>query len=107
MGIILKQRLTRWQVLALILLLVGSIFTQLSEGASSSVASSKPLYGGFLTLLGALLSALPNVYYEKMIKTKGLNMWAQNMQVTFWIGLWLIVMCVPSCVRSTGASTLA
>jgi len=40
---------------------------------------------------GAGLAALPNVYYEKVLKTEGQNQWTKNVQLTFWISLWLVV----------------
>ncbi|KAH8046925.1 pyrimidine nucleotide-sugar transmembrane transporter [Aureococcus anophagefferens] len=47
------------------------------------------LLGGGLTVLGALLSAVPNVWYEKILKTEGEDEWARNIQVTCWIFLWI------------------
>lgn len=78
----------------------GTILTQLSEVSRSSVVGGNALYGGVLTILGALLSALPNVYYEKILKTKGQNQWAKNMQLTFWISFWLLIVGSPAAVQS-------
>jgi hypothetical protein len=70
-------------------------------GADASAA----LYGGALTVLGAALSALPNVYYEKVLKTKGQNQWAKNVQLTCWIGAWLLVLAAPAAVQALLAAT--
>ena len=68
---LLGKRLSAKQLLALVVLLAGSVCTQLSEiSRSSLVGGGNPLYGGFLTVLGAALSALPNVYYEKILKVR-------------------------------------
>jgi len=96
MSVMLKKRLSGRQYAALMLLMCGTIFTQLSEMSRSASTGGNALYGGILTLLGAALSALPNVYYEKVLKTEGQNQWSKNIQLTFWIGFWLLVISVPS-----------
>jgi len=104
---LLNVRLSTRQVLALVLLMAGTVCTQLSEIPRSAVVGGNPLYGGFLTLAGALLSAFPNVYYEKVLKTKGQNQWVRNIQLTFWIWFWLIIISIPdmlSAARGTQAS---
>ena len=45
--------------------------------------------GGGFAVLGALLSAVPNVWYEKLLKTPGEDEWARNVQVTVWIFSWI------------------
>jgi len=100
MSIMLKKRLSGRQYAALILLMCGTVFTQLSEMSRSASTGGNALYGGMLTLLGAALSALPNVYYEKVLKTDGENQWAKNIQLTFWIWVWLLVISVPSLFHS-------
>jgi len=66
--------------------------------------ASAALYGGALTVLGAALSALPNVYYEKVLKTKGQNQWAKNVQLTCWIGAWLLLLALPGAVQTLVAT---
>lgn len=98
----LGVRLRSKQYLALVLLCVGSICTQLAESSeASSVAGGNALYGGLATVAGAGLSALPNVRYEQRLKRAGSNQWAQNMQVTFWINIWLIVFAIPSLIETS------
>lgn len=74
-------------------------------GGAGGVDASAALYGGALTVLGAALSALPNVYYEKVLKTKGQNQWAKNVQLTCWIGAWLLVLALPASVSALLASS--
>lgn len=62
--------------------------------------------GGFLTVLGALLSALPNVWYEKLLKTEGEDEWVRNVQVTCWIFLWIAVSQIWTSVQN-GSNPLA
>jgi hypothetical protein len=73
-------------------------------GGSGGVDASAALYGGALTVLGAALSALPNVYYEKVLKTKGQNQWAKNVQLTCWIGAWLLLLALPGAVQTLMAT---
>jgi len=99
---LLQRRLSKMQVFSLVLLMAGTVFTQVSEMPRSSAIGGSALWGGFLALTGALLSALPNVYYEKVLKTKGRNQWTSNMQLTFWIWFWLIVITLPSLLGQAG-----
>jgi len=102
MSVMLKKRLSGRQYAALVLLMCGTVFTQLSEMSRSASAGGNALYGGILTLLGALLAALPNVYYEKVLKTEGVNQWVKNIQITFWIWFWIVVISIPSLFGSGG-----
>jgi len=98
----LGRRLGRRQIFALVLLMGGTVLTQLSEIPRSSAVGGHALWGGFLTFAGSLLSALPNVYYEKVLKTKGQSQWSSNIQLTFWIWFWLLVFSAPSLLQSLG-----
>jgi len=101
MAILLKRQLSKRQMLALVFLMLGTILTQLSEMSRSSITGGNALYGGFLAIAGAALSALPNVYYEKVLKTQGQNMWSRNIQLSCWIWFWLIVISFPSLMSSS------
>lgn len=102
----LGVRLRYRQYLALVLLCVGSICTQLAETAvASSVADGNAIYGGLTTIAGAGLSALPNVRYEQRLKTAGSSQWAQNIQVTFWINMWLVVFAIPGLIETSADSS--
>eukprot|EP00965_Chrysotila_dentata_P193059 6175516-Pleurochrysis_carterae.AAC.2 len=71
------------------MLIVGALLVQLQEiaraaapaGGAASVASSAVLWGAGLTLFSSFISALPNVAYEKVLKTEGENQWVNNVQV--------------------------
>jgi len=100
MSVMLKRHLRGHQYVALLLLLLGTGFTQLSEIPRSASMGGDALYGGILTLLGAALSALPNVHYEKVLKTRKESQWVMNIQITFWIWFWLMLISLPSLFRS-------
>jgi len=104
MTIILKRKLSTRQIFALLLLVLGTILTQLSAMSKSCITGGNALYGGFLAIAGAALSAFPNVYYEKVLKTEGQNMWSRNIQLSFWIWFWLIVISFPSLMSSISVS---
>lgn len=92
---LLDKRLNPRQIMAIVLIIASSVATQISEVSRNSIiGGGNALYGALFTVLGALLSALPNVYYEKILKTKGQNLWAKNIQVTFWINFWLLCAAV-------------
>ena len=48
-----------------------------------------------MALLGALLAAIPNVFYERLLKREGENEWAKNVQITNGIMLWILGTEVP------------
>ena len=50
-------------------------------------------WGAALTLFSSLISALPNVAYEKVLKTEGENQWVNNIQVC------ACVSALPACRR--------
>lgn len=83
-----RLRLSQWG--ALTMLIAGSLLVQLSEASKSVVAGGNAYLGGMWAILGSLLSSLPNVYYEKLLKEKDTNEWARNIQMTFWIFLWIL-----------------
>ena len=79
----------------------GTVLTQVSEvSRNAQVGGENALLGGALTVLGAALSALPNVYYEKVLKKEGENQWVRNVQLTFWISVFLLLFGVPAMVQS-------
>ncbi|KAJ1457385.1 nucleotide-sugar transporter-domain-containing protein [Pelagophyceae sp. CCMP2097] len=94
---LLKERLSWKQLGALGALLGGSLAVQFAEmsagGAAAATmaggAARNAAYGGVVTVIGALLSALPNVWYEKLLKTEGEDEWVRNFQVTTWIFGWI------------------
>ena len=67
----------------------------------ASAPSARPCPGGLLVpdptptptpnqvIFSSFISALPNVAYEKVLKTEGQNQWVNNVQVTAWITLWV------------------
>lgn len=87
----LGTRLRAMQWSALGMLLGGSLLVQLSEASRAVVDGGNAYLGGVWAILGSLLGALPNVYYEKLLKQPGTDEWVRNMQMTFWIFLWIIV----------------
>ncbi|CAK8995574.1 unnamed protein product [Durusdinium trenchii] len=62
MGQMLGKKFSQTQILALIMLVIGTSFTQLAEIQGPMVAGSRPWLGAGLAVLSALLSALPNVF---------------------------------------------
>jgi len=94
MYIIVGKRLIMRQVFAIFLLIVGAVLVQYQELAraaapSAAVGSAGVWYGVALVLFSSFISALPNVAYEKVLKTEGENQWVNNVQVTVWIMLWV------------------
>lgn len=104
----LGKALSARQIAALAALLFGSVLVQVSEMSGGAVAAggTAALYGGFLTILGALLSSLPNVWYEKLLKTEGEDEWVRNVQVTCWIFLWIAASQLATAFR-IGATPFA
>ena len=107
--VMLRERLGRRKIAALAALLSGSLLVQMAEmstaaatAASGSGVTPDALYGGFVTVLGALLSALPNVWYEKLLKTKGQDEWVRNFQVTSWIFAWIAASQIAEALRAPG-----
>ena len=107
MYIIVGKRLIFRQVAAIGLLIAGGLLVQLQElaksgagaaasgAASAAAAAAGPFgmtmvyWGAILTLFSSFISALPNVAYERVLKTEGENQWVNNIQVTVWIMLWI------------------
>jgi UDP-sugar transporter A1/2/3 len=81
----------RW--LALAILILGSILVQVAD--SKSASDGNALYGGGLTIISAFLASVANVWYEKLLKTPGLNMWVLNLEITFMCTAWLVVYEFP------------
>lgn len=103
MYFIVGKRLIFRQVLAIAMLIAGSILVQLQEVARSgactqagcAAAAAGPFgispvsWGVIIVLFSSFISALPNVAYERVLKTEGENQWVNNIQVTIWIMLWI------------------
>ena len=104
MYFIVGKRLIFRQLVAIAMLIGGALLVQLQEMTKSGAASagaaavgavtgpmgmSIVTWGVLLTLFSSLISALPNVAYEKVLKTEGENQWVNNIQVTVWIMLWI------------------
>merc|ERR1719453_1604088 len=92
----------RW--LALLLLIIGSLLVQVSETKSASPGNA--LYGGGLTIISAFLASVANVWYEKLLKTTGENMWVRNLEITFMCTGWLVVFKFPELSKGDGVLSL-
>lgn len=90
LAVLLKKRFSWRQTFALALLIAGAVMTQLPEisGAVVFGASGNVLLGCLLTILCALVAALPNVFYEKLLKTEETDEWVANIQLTTWVIFW-------------------
>ncbi len=90
MYFIVGKRLIVRQLIAILMLICGALLVQFQELARSSAvsagaaaaATSVVWWGVGLTLFSSFISALPNVAYEKVLKTEGENQWVNNIQVT-------------------------
>ena len=101
MYFIVGKRLLLRQIAAIGLLIAGALLVQFQElaraatataglsAAAASATTSAIYLGAALTLFSSFISALPNVAYEKVLKTEGENQWVNNIQVTVWIMLWI------------------
>ena len=92
----------RW--IALLLLIFGSVLVQVSE--SKSASGGNALYGGGLTILSAFLASVANVWYEKLLKTAGENMWVRNLEMTIMCTAWLVVFKFPEFSEGDGVLSL-
>jgi UDP-sugar transporter A1/2/3 len=92
MYVIVGKRLIARQIVAIGMLIAGALLVQFQELARSSAAgaataaataagASAIYYGVALTLFSSFISALPNVAYEKVLKTEGESQWVNNIQV--------------------------
>lgn len=106
MRVLLGKRFTTNQTLALTMLVVGAVATQVAESSSVSLGiGGNALLGCGLTVLSALLSALPNVFYERLLKKKeGQSEWAVNIQLTSWILFWILLNTLVSTGRIAASS---
>jgi len=120
MYLIVGKRLVLRQVMAIIMLIGGAVLVQLQElakasaqapsaaaataataAASLGTGSLAPAYwGAILVLFSSFISALPNVAYEKVLKTEGANQWVNNIQITVWIMVWVAGASLLPIVRS-------
>ena len=96
MYFIVGKRLLLQQIAAIAILVAGALAVQYQEmakdaarTAAAATGSSPVLWGVFLVLFSSFISALPNVTYEKVLKSKGENQYANNLLVTFWIIFWI------------------
>lgn len=82
--------------MALGMLCFGAVFTQLAEVSGAALLGGKGnvLLGCGLTVLSALLASLPNVFYERLLKTDGQKEWVTNVQLTTWIFIWVCLVRV-------------
>ena len=103
------------QVVAVFLLIAGALMVQFQElGTATAVAgvtTSAVYWAAFLTLFSSFISALPNVVYEKVLKAEGANQWVNNVQVTWWIIIWVtlagLIGPLKSALGGAGAAALA
>lgn len=86
----LGKKFSQNQILALAMLILGTVFTQLAEIQGPMTVGSRPWFGASLAVLSALLSALPNVFYERLLKAQK-NQWVSNLQLTTWICTWVAI----------------
>jgi len=104
MRVMLGKRFSYKQMLALALLIGGMVATQSSEVSGATVLGGKGnvLLGCGLTVLSSLLSSLPNVAYERILKSQQ-DEWSSNLQLTAWILFWVLAVraCCPN--EDTGA----
>jgi UDP-sugar transporter A1/2/3 len=105
MTTVLKKKLQKRQILAIFGLCVGSLLVQLAEVSTSTVVGGSAIYGGFCAILGAICAALPNVHYEKLLKTDGEDEWARNIQITTWISTWTAGSVLMNALRGGTLST--
>ena len=94
MYVLVRKRLAPRQVVAIVLLVAGAVLVQLQElikaaAPAAAVGAGSIYWAAGLVLFSSFISALPNVYYEKVLKTEGENQWVNNVQVTAWITLWV------------------
>jgi len=94
MYVLVRKRLAPRQVVAIVLLVAGAVLVQLQElikaaAPAAAVGAGSIYWAAGLVIFSSFISALPNVYYEKVLKTEGENQWVNNVQVTAWITLWV------------------
>jgi len=109
MYVIGGKKLLFRQVVAVGMLIGGALLVQLQEisrvasstatAGSAAAPSSAVLWGSVLVLFSSFISALPNVKYEKVLKTEGENQWVNNVQVTTWIILWVSLSSLFSFIK--------
>jgi len=101
MRFMMQKCFSVFQIAALLFLFIGAVCTQLEEVSLNALRGSQGnvAIGCALTVLSSLLSALPNVWYESILKeTKQTpkSQWECNIQLTVSILLWVILMTVFS-----------
>jgi len=109
MRFLVGKKLTPRQLLAIIMLVTGAVLVQFQElsllALPTATATSGSIYWACgLVIFSSFISALPNVAYEKILKTEGQNQWVNNVQVTAWITLWVSLNAMRDYVRPTLAA---
>jgi len=100
MYFLVGKRLIFRQLVAIGMLIAGALLVQFEElaraasPAAGAVMTGAILWGVALTLFSSFISALPNVAYEKVLKTEGENQFVNNVQVTIWIIIWIAIATV-------------
>lgn len=98
--VFLKRKLSAVQYLALLTLACGTACSQLPSGVAKShsphMRVAAPIFGGLLSVLSSLLSALGGIYNEKLLKGRpSTSIHWQNIQMYVWgvafnaIGAWM------------------
>jgi len=85
--VFLKRRLSSVQYLALVTLACGTACSQLPSGkhGGRGAQAAAPLFGGLLSLLSSLLSALGGIYNERLLKGRPTaSIHWQNIQMYLW-----------------------
>jgi len=104
MYVLVRKRLARRQLLAITMLVTGAVLVQFQELSLLAVPTATATAGSIywacgLVIFSSFISALPNVAYEKILKTEGQNQWVNNVQVTAWITLWVSLNALLPYVR--------
>jgi UDP-sugar transporter A1/2/3 len=107
MYVLVRKRLSPRQVIAILMLVSGAVlvqFQELRQGSAPSATAAAATPGSIywacgLVLFSSFISALPNVAYEKKLKTEGENQWVNNVQVTAWITLWVSLNALVPYIR--------
>jgi len=94
MRFLVGKKLAPRQLIAVIMLVTGAVLVQFQElslvAMPTATATAGSIYWACgLVIFSSFISALPNVAYEKVLKTEGQNQWVNNVQVTAWITLWV------------------
>ena len=94
MRVLVGKKLAPRQLVAIVMLVTGAVLVQFQELSQVAIPTATATAGSIywacgLVIFSSFISALPNVAYEKVLKTEGQNQWVNNVQVTAWITLWV------------------